>query len=117
EDNPVNQLLAVHQLKFLGFQVEAADDGQSALARLASERFDLVMMDCVMPDPDGWETTRRVRASSGPEHDVPIVAVTAHSIPGGREKCLEAGMDDFLPKPYRERDLLKVIEKNLRLRR
>ncbi|MEM8996477.1 MAG: ATP-binding protein, partial [Acidobacteriota bacterium] len=71
EDNAVNQLLAVHQLKFLGFGVEAVDNGKVALQKLAEERFDLVLMDCQMPELDGWETTRRLRAASGPEHGVP----------------------------------------------
>ncbi|MEO1086392.1 MAG: ATP-binding protein, partial [Acidobacteriota bacterium] len=94
EDNAVNQLLAVHQLKFLGFGVEAVDNGKVALQKLAEERFDLVLMDCQMPELDGWETTRRLRAASGPEHGVPVIAVTAHAIEGWREKCFAAGMDD-----------------------
>ncbi|MEM1182304.1 MAG: response regulator [Acidobacteriota bacterium] len=114
EDNAVNQLLAVHQLKFLGFGVEAVENGKLALQKLAGERFDLVLMDCQMPELDGWETTRRLRAASGPEHNVPVIAVTAHAIEGWREKCFAAGMDDYLPKPYREKDLLDAIERNLR---
>ncbi|MCG8460820.1 MAG: ATP-binding protein, partial [Holophagales bacterium] len=92
EDNPVNQLLAVHQLRFLGFGVEAVGDGIEALELLAGQPFDLVLMDCEMPGIDGYETTRRLRASSGPARHVPIVAVTAHADEGQRERCLRAGM-------------------------
>ncbi len=100
DDNAVNRLVAERALEKLGHVVAAAVDGHEALALLARQRFDLVLMDCQMPLLDGFEATRRWRAQ---EHDghLPIVAVAANILPETREACLAAGMDDFLPKPLR----------------
>jgi signal transduction histidine kinase/CheY-like chemotaxis protein len=113
EDNPVNQMVLVGYLESFGHQVELAVNGQEALDRIAAEPFDLVMMDCQMPELDGYEATRRVRRREAeqepPRRRLPIVAVTAHAFPGERERCLEAGMDDYLVKPFRPDELAALL--------
>jgi two-component system sensor histidine kinase/response regulator len=93
--------------------VELAEHGREALERLSSERFDLVLMDCQMPEMDGFEATLRIRdlASSVLDHDVPIVAMTANAFAEDRERCLAAGMNDFLAKPVDPPTLADMIEK------
>lgn len=99
EDNPTNQMVATGILRKLGLSVQVAADGEQALGLLQSEPFDLVFMDCQMPVMDGFEATRRIRRLDSPMRDVPIVAMTAHVLPGDRDRCLEAGMNDYLAKP------------------
>lgn len=101
EDNPVNQAVAMGILRKLGLELEMASDGQKALECLSKSPFHLVFMDCQMPVMDGYEATRRIRDPSTDvlNHSIPIVAVTANALKGDREKCLECGMDDYLPKP------------------
>jgi signal transduction histidine kinase/DNA-binding response OmpR family regulator len=102
EDNRVNQLVAVAMLEDLGCGVEVADDGREALSQLAQSRFDLVLMDCQMPEMDGFEATRKIReheASDGGSRHQKIVALTAHALPSDRKACLDAGMDGYLTKP------------------
>ena len=112
EDNPVNQELAGHMLEFLGCTCVVAADGRQALDLLArGETFDVVLMDCEMPGMDGFEATAaiRVREAEGMPR-LPIVALTAGAIEGDREKCLAAGMDDYLSKPFS----LPQLEQSLR---
>ncbi|MFT7677890.1 MAG: two-component system sensor histidine kinase/response regulator [Planctomycetota bacterium] len=97
EDNPVNQLLAKAFLKKVGAIVTVAGDGVEALKKLAEGPQDVVLMDCQMPVMDGFEATRLIRAEYGT--DLPVIAMTANAMPGDRERCLEAGMDDYLAKP------------------
>jgi PAS domain S-box-containing protein len=101
EDNAVNQKLARRLLEKLGARVAVADTGAMAVALLRNEAFDLVLMDCQMPEMDGYEATRRIRQGDAGESssDVPIVALTAHAMAGDRDKCIAAGMDDYLTKP------------------
>ncbi len=110
EDNPVNQLVANGMLAKLGCQVELATQGVEALARLEEQAFDLVLMDCNMPVMDGYEATRRIR-ERGRWPGLPIVALTANAMPEERERCLAAGMDDYLAKPFRREDLLAVVDR------
>ncbi len=111
EDNPVNQRVAMRALERLGYAVEVADDGVAALEALLRQRFDAVLMDCQMPGMDGYEATAAVRArESGDEH-LPIIALTANALPGDRQRCLDAGMDDFIAKPVRVRDLQRVLNR------
>lgn len=101
EDNPINQQVALGQLAALGISADIAADGESALRAVEDRRYDVVLMDCQLPGLDGYETTRRLRHLESDGHRTPIVAVTAHALKGEREKCLAAGMDDFLAKPLR----------------
>lgn len=108
EDNAVNQLVATAYLKKLKCHVVHAVDGQQAVDLFNGERFDLVLMDCQMPILDGFAATQKIRAmESG--HDIPIIALTANAFPEEREKCIAAGMDDFLAKPFRPEDLEAVL--------
>jgi CheY-like chemotaxis protein len=111
EDNPVNRLVALHQLQDLGYRVDPVADGREVLAALERERYDLVLMDCQMPELDGYETTRRIRRREGGEERIPVIALTAHAMKGDREKCIAAGMDDYLSKPYRKETLDLVLSR------
>ena len=112
EDNAVNQLLAVRMLEKHGYIVTVANDGKQALAALEGDKFDVILMDVQMPEMDGLEATAEIRkrekASGGPHQ--PILAMTAHAIAGDRERCIDAGMDGYVSKPFRLADLLKEIE-------
>jgi CheY-like chemotaxis protein len=113
EDNAVNREIALVMLEELGVSVCTAGDGSEALARATQERFDLILMDCQLPEMDGFEATRRIRAhalASNLPH-VPIVALTANAIRGDRERCIDAGMDDYLSKPFRREDLHGAIRR------
>jgi two-component system sensor histidine kinase/response regulator len=107
EDNPVNQQVAAAMLESLGVAHALADNGRIALARVGQETFDLVLMDCQMPEMDGFEATAQIRARQREgllPGKLPIVALTANAVEGDRERCLAAGMDDYLSKPFsRER--------------
>ena len=109
EDNPINQQVARHQLEKMGYRVEIANDGIEALAMLERSDYTLVLMDCHMPQMDGFETTARIRSRSDDKARLPIIAVTASGGAGEREKCLQAGMDDFLLKPFRKEELAETI--------
>ncbi|MFJ9531480.1 ATP-binding protein [Herbaspirillum sp. NPDC101396] len=109
EDNLMNQKVAVHQLNFLGYDVDVAVNGREALAMLDRGTYAAVLMDCQMPEMDGFEATRRIRAG---EHTsgrhITVIAMTANAMMGDRERCLEAGMDDYLSKPIL-RDRLESV--------
>jgi CheY-like chemotaxis protein len=110
EDNVVNQMLARRLLERLGATVTIADTGMAAIERLTLSAFDAVLMDCQMPELDGYEATRRIRkgAAGAAARDIPIIALTANALSGDRERCLEAGMNDYLVKPL---DPLALREK------
>ena len=99
EDNPINQRIAEKMLARLGYRVDTANNGCEATARMARSRYDVVLMDCQMPEMDGYEATQRIRAMEARIARTPIVAVTANAMAADRERCLAAGMDDFLSKP------------------
>ncbi|HEV7604119.1 MAG TPA: response regulator [Candidatus Limnocylindrales bacterium] len=109
EDNLVNQRIAVKMLERLGCRVDVAVNGVKALEALAASKYDLVLMDCQMPELDGYEATRLLRAREGTGHRTPVVAMTANAMSGDRERCLEAGMDDYLTKPVRADVLTAII--------
>ncbi len=113
EDNPVNQRVALAILKKIGVRADAVGNGLEALKALESIPYDLVLMDCQMPEMDGYEATRAIRSSESRvrNHKVPIVAMTAHAMQGDREKCIEAGMDDYIAKPVNPQDLADTLEK------
>ncbi len=110
EDNKVNQMVANKMLTGMGLTVDLAEDGAKALAALAEKRYDLVLMDCQMPVLDGYQATRafRSREPQG-EKRLPIIAMTANAMEGDRQKCLEAGMDDYIAKPVKKELLRKLM--------
>lgn len=110
EDNPTNQLVAVGMLQSLGCEVAVANDGQRALELVRDQAFSIIFMDCQMPVLDGYETTRQIRElEMGTSHHVPIVALTANALDGARDRCLAAGMDDFLAKPFKKSTLAATV--------
>jgi signal transduction histidine kinase/ActR/RegA family two-component response regulator/HAMP domain-containing protein len=114
EDTPVNQRLGQALLGKRGYQVSLAADGLEALAAFDRERFDLILMDMQMPNMDGLEATRRIRDRElTGDCRIPIIALTANAMQSDRERCLAAGMDDFVAKPFRADEMFAVIEKYL----
>ena len=112
EDDAINQLVALAALKRAGYSAEVATSGAEVLAALARDRFDLVFMDGLLPDMDGMSVTREIRMrEAGGARRVPIVAMTAMTAEGDRERCLAAGMDDYLPKPIDLDALAKTVER------
>ncbi len=111
EDNPVNQKVALVTLRRLGYEVELADNGRTALDLAARKPFDLVLMDCQMPEMDGFAATRALRQREREQalRRVPIVALTANALEGDREQCLAAGMDDYLTKPFKREQLEAIL--------
>ncbi|HEY3852582.1 MAG TPA: response regulator [Steroidobacteraceae bacterium] len=107
EDNAVNQKVAVRLLEKLDYHVEVVADGRAALAAWQTGGFDLILMDCQMPEMDGYEATRAIRGLEEGKGHIPIVALTAHAMKGDEEKCRAAGMDDYLTKPI-DRDQLAI---------
>ena len=115
EDNPVNQTIALHQLAKLGIQADLANHGASALAKVEGSYYDIILMDCHMPGMDGFEATKRIRALENFERStVPIIALTANALAGERERCLAAGMTDYLTKPVNTQDLQLCLSRYLR---
>jgi CheY-like chemotaxis protein len=113
EDNLVNQRLALRILEKESFDVVVADNGREALKALLESEFDLVLMDVQMPEMDGFEAAAAIRkAELATKNHLPIIAMTAHAMSGDRERCLAAGMDDYVSKPINARSLLKVIERS-----
>ena len=110
EDSVVNQKVVQFQLRKLGCHMEAVLDGEAALEAVRQNSYDVILMDCQMPKLDGWETTRRIREmESGGAERTWIIAMTAHSLAGDRERCIEGGMDDYLSKPVRFADLSNAL--------
>jgi two-component system sensor histidine kinase/response regulator len=115
EDNVVNQRVAVRLLEKEGHYVVVAANGREAIAAWRDQLFDLILMDMQMPEMDGFETTSEIRrAEAGTNTRIPIIAMTAHAMTGDRERCLAAGMDDYIAKPVRKTDLMAIIERNTR---
>jgi CheY-like chemotaxis protein len=111
EDNIVNQTVAVHQLERMGFDIETAVTGAEALALATEKKFDLILMDVQMPEMDGLAATRAIRSIVGAPSRPIILAMTAHAMQGDRERCIDAGMDDYISKPVRPQELLeKLVE-------
>jgi len=116
DDNPVNQLVAQRAVDRFGYRAEVVSGGAEALVAIreaARQRapFDAVLMDCQMPDMDGYQTTAAIRHWENGKHRVPIIALTANCIEGDREKCLDSGMDDYLAKPFRLASLESTLER------
>lgn len=111
EDNSANQIVAQMQLEYLGAQVETAKNGQEALRFIEKLNYDLVFMDCRMPILDGYETTRELRKREGSTGHQVIIALTANALKEDEERCLAAGMDDYLAKPFRIESLISTLQK------
>jgi CheY-like chemotaxis protein len=111
EDNEVNQLVIETMLSKRGLTVDIAGDGAEALAKLAHGEYAAVFMDCQMPNVDGYEATARIRAQEGGTARLPVIAMTAHAMAGDRERCLAAGMDDYMSKPLRPEVLDEMLER------
>ncbi len=117
EDNMVNQKIALRLIeKKLGFHADAVTNGKEALQYLEKKDYDIVLMDCQMPEMDGYEATRKIRDenSSVRNHRIPIIAMTANAVNGDRQKCLDAGMDDYIAKPINRQEFTNVIKRYLR---
>jgi CheY-like chemotaxis protein len=111
EDNVTNRLVAVTRLEMFGHRVDEAASGVEALRMVQSVPYDLLLLDVMMPEMDGLECSRRIRALTGPERNIPIVAMTANVFSHHRDACRSAGMDDFLGKPFTPSQLARVIDR------
>jgi CheY-like chemotaxis protein len=109
EDFSFNRLIATHQLLKIGYESDAVPDGLAALRALKAGNYALILMDCHMPEMDGFEASARIRAMPGRVRNIPIVAMTADALSGDREKCLSAGMNDYISKPVDVRELERVL--------
>jgi len=110
EDNSVNQKVAMLLLAKLGYEADLAQNGAQALSAVTAAEYDLILMDCHMPEMDGFEATRRLRSATGYTAHVPVIALTASAFPQDRQACLAAGMSDFLSKPVRQVELASKLE-------
>jgi CheY-like chemotaxis protein len=110
EDNPINQRLTVRLLEKNGHSVKVACDGHQALEQWQRGKFDLILMDVQMPELDGLEVTAAIRKLEGNSGShVPIIAMTAHALTGDRQRCLAAGMDGYIAKPFQLQEMLKIV--------
>jgi len=112
EDNPINQRVATEMLARAGIRVDSADNGLTAISSIKTNSYDAVLMDVQMPEMDGLEVTRIVRTELNMQ-ELPIIALTAHTMTGDRDRCLDAGMNDYLPKPIDRLALFQVLKKNI----
>lgn len=113
EDNVVNQKVGVRMLERAGYRCDVAANGREALEAFSRIPYDLILMDCQMPVMDGYEATRQIRNRQKPGSHTPIIAMTAHALRGDKERCLQAGMDDYISKPVTAADLLATLARYL----
>ena len=114
EDNVTNQIVGAMMLRNLGCEVDIADNGRQALQKIGQFSYDVVFMDCEMPEMDGFEATAMIRQRNDEKSRLPIIAVTAQAMQGDRERCLLAGMDDYLSKPLKQEDFARSLASWLR---
>jgi two-component system sensor histidine kinase/response regulator len=113
DDNATNRLIATKRLQRFGLEIATAASGCEALEQCNGKTFDIILMDCMMPEMDGYETTSKLRERA--DFDTPIIALTANAMQGDRDKCLASGMNDFLSKPLRPADLQTILDKWLEI--
>jgi CheY-like chemotaxis protein len=113
EDNAINQMVAARLLEKLGCRVDVAANGREAVEMVGLLPYDAIFMDCQMPEMDGFEATQEIRTREGSGVHRPIIAMTANAMRGDRERCFEAGMDDYVSKPIRKADLTEALERHL----
>jgi CheY-like chemotaxis protein len=111
EDNEINQVVVARMLEKQGYGVEVVPDGKRALEALGRDHYAAVLMDCHMPRVDGYEATRTLREREGSERHTPVIAMTASAMEGDRERCLAAGMDDYLSKPLEPHQVIAMLER------
>ncbi len=113
DDNPINQKAGVMLLSKIGYRADVAANGQDAIEAIERTAYDVIFMDCEMPVMDGYEATRHIREREEEEHRARtiIVAATTNTMPGNRERCLAAGMDDFMSKPMRAAAIQQILER------
>ncbi len=111
EDNLVNQKLAIRLLERMGLQVDLAENGRQVLEIYGSAPYDIILIDCQMPEMDGYEATREIRKREAGGSHIPIVAMTASAMQGDRDRCLASGMDDYLSKPIKAEGLRAMVER------
>jgi len=111
EDNIVNQQVALRMIERIGYKACTAANGREALEVLAQNPYDIILMDCQMPEMDGYTATREIRRLEGTSRHTTIIGVTAHALAGDREDCIKSGMDDYLPKPVTPQDLVEMIDR------
>ena len=111
EDNLINQKVIERMVQKLGYRADLVSNGREALDALSRVPYGLVFMDCQMPEMDGFEACREIRNRDLDGTRIPIIAITANAMKGDRERCLAAGMDDYVSKPFKQDDLKNVLEK------
>jgi CheY-like chemotaxis protein len=111
EDNPINQKVTSLMLEKIGLRADVAGNGREAVEMFDLLPYDLILMDCQMPEMNGYEATQEIRRREVPDLRVKIIAMTAEAIAGCKERCLEAGMDDFIAKPVNREQLLEALKK------
>jgi CheY-like chemotaxis protein len=111
EDNVLNQVVAVGILNRLGYDADVVDNGRDAVRAATRGTYGVVLMDCRLPGLDGYQATAEIRRHEAAGRHVPIIAMTASASDEDRQRCLAAGMDDYLPKPLRLADLMRVLER------
>ncbi len=111
EDNAVNQKVAVRMLERLGWRADVAASGREAVAMYRMLPYDLIFMDCQMPEMDGYAATQAIRGLEAPGQHVGIIAMTAEAMVGAREQCLASGMDDYIAKPVKMENLLQAVRR------
>ena len=111
EDDVLNQEVMGAMLRILGYHTDIATDGAEALQALSSNNYQLILMDCKMPVMDGFEAVNTIRNSAEAWRHIPVIAITANALSGERERCMNAGMDEYLSKPVKMEDLGKMLER------
>lgn len=110
EDNLINQKVAMRMLNAAGYQVDAVLNGEQAIRVVSQKNYDLILMDVQMPEVDGFTATKKIRDMAPPKNSIPIIAITAHALVGDREKCLEAGMNEYISKPVVANEIVQMID-------